>query len=195
MKKIFLMCIVVSTGLSSSFAAERRAKNSSSDTISTSSSAADKSNFRFGIGAATYSPTSASPSLVALFHFDQRNTLQPMFGIAGTSGTFLFSMGAIYRHAMALGNNAGFHIGGSFGVGTASGGSRTATVAAGATPSTNHLVITMGGVAGIQYHLPGTDDLVMYLDAGPQFGIDDGDANFAIGPFSAIFGATIVYLF
>jgi hypothetical protein len=195
MKNLILISLIVSVGLSSAFGAEKKAKTSAHDSITTSQSAPlSTGGPRWGLGMATYSITGLfGASLAGIMSFDPKNSLQPMFTIAHTAGSFQFDIGALFRHSMIQGTNTGFHIGGGFGLGTTPG--TTTTTATGARTTSNDLAVAISGVAGFKYTLPGTEDVILYADAGPVIQLVDGDADFHLSPFSGFFGATLVYLF
>lgn len=135
-----------------------------------------------GIGAAFMSGNvvNSSTSLTGYFGMNQDCVIQPYLTIAGTS-PFAFGFGGHYKHTVARHGDAGFHLGGGFGLGTA---------ATGAANNTDFFV-KFNALAGLNFRFRDFNNLVFAVDFGPTLGILDGDADLVLDVTSV----SINYLF
>jgi hypothetical protein len=139
---------------------------------------------RFGAGFTTLNTGLANfPAFSGTFQFGSASSVQGLFGIDGTSGTFRFSFGGIYRHTLAGTQTTGFHVGG---------GLVLSTVAAGA--ATTAFRVTLAPLAGFHYQVPHAP-VQLSLDGGPMLTLLDGNADFQVGAGSQLLGLSIHYLF
>jgi hypothetical protein len=141
---------------------------------------------RIGFGFATsQNVTGTDTALTLWFGLSGANAIQAYFVIPSTN-PFQVMVAGIIKHSVAEAGPAGFHIGGGFGIG----GLERSVRAAG-----NGVVLTVNGVAGFRFPVPGASNILVNLDGGPSFQLFDSDANFEINALSPGLGASVVYLF
>lgn len=175
MKQLSALFLVLSFAAAPAFSA--------SQTLHTSKSAPSSGGARWGLGVSTATAvTFTNTAFSAIHEFSPSSALHLFLAIERTSPAFVFGTGALYKYNIAGDNRGGFHIGGGLGLGT---------ILAGAT---NVFGISIGGVAGPHFTVPGVDRLLISADAGVGVSIIDGSANFALGGLSTVLGLSIHYM-
>jgi hypothetical protein len=120
-------------------------------------------------------------SLTAIFHLTTEDAIQVLLSIPSTQGSFKFGAGGLYKRTVAGSQAAGFHLGGGVALGT-----------------NGSFAASFIGVAGIHYTPSGTN-LAFHFDGGPALTIQDtnggSSTNFAVGQYSNVLGASVLYVF
>lgn len=173
MKKMIVLFLLVFGSTSSSFAASAPASSEFS---------------KFGLGVASLGGNSVITGWIPL---GGSAGIQPYFSIPTTRGGFNFSAGGAFKTTIVGNYNSGFHLGGDVLLGNTS----TASVdpLTGLPTSSSTFTASFGGLLGVHYR-PVSSILVQF-DAGPQLNIAGGSADFGIGAFSTLLGASVIYSF
>jgi hypothetical protein len=138
---------------------------------------------RFGLGLASVSGlTQTQTAITGWFELDRKNAFQGFIGFGGTSPVQIMGA-ALFKHLLAESGNAGFHLGGGFGIGATSAAASTA------------FGLTVTGVMGVRYSLGENSRTILQFDGGPLFSLVGSSSNFTIGALSANLGASIIYNF
>jgi len=177
MKTIFFLSVILFSTLA--FAAPKKADTAPE----TSANRVDWEKAKYGFGFASMGEmTGTSAALTGLVEFDQKNWLQPLAFLDGTSPA-VFGIGALYKRVVASRGNAGFHLGGGFTMGSVIKSAGGTGIGAG-----------IAAIGGFHVEFPGADQILLQLDGGPVLTFGDR-TNFIINPLSGAFGLSAVYRF
>jgi len=199
MKKHTFVSLALVVGLVSSTAAlaKDRSKSSSHDAANASSSApargsmaSSSGEMRIGVGFTTINNGAS-----VWIDLNDKHSLQGSLGLTQTS-PFNFSFGAIYRATLHGSQKNGFHVGGGFDLGTTS-SAAAANIAAAAAGGGSKFFINIRPLAGFHFSWPGAEYILLSVDGGPNFAVNDGSFNFSFGPAStgSLIGMSVHYMF
>jgi hypothetical protein len=166
--------------------ADAAPRSKSSREVVTTTSAAPEygSSKRFGLGLQTLDGASA---LSGLLELSPQSSLQLLAYVAGTSPSFQFGVGGIYRSTVVGGTNAGLHFGAGAILGTVAG------AAAAIGGASSKFFIDLGPVAGVHFTLPNLSAVMVSLDGAALLQVRDSSTNFTIGGLSPAMGLSIHY--
>ena len=142
-------------------------------------------NAKCGLGFATFSFVgSTTTALSAWKNWNNKDSSQAFLAVGDTS-PFSFGIGGAFRHTISGNETNGFHIG------------------AGVNLSTYHntnvdnskLYFNITPLGGFHFEIPNLSHILLSLDGGPAFNLQDGDFHFGIKSLSAAMGLAVHYMF
>lgn len=138
---------------------------------------------RVGLGFATFNNIGGTSTAISAWtDISSDLSAQILLAIGGTS-PFEFGIGGFARKTLFGGLMNGFHVGGGFHLGTLNlGGSAK-------------FYVSMVPIFGFHFTWPGTNNIGLSFDGGPNFSIIDGNFNFSTSALSPLFGLNIHYFF
>jgi hypothetical protein len=146
------------------------------------------SDLTFGAGVSSITPIAGGgASLSGLLGFTPMDSVQILVAMPGVNGTFRFGVAGLYKRVILGDSASGFHAGGGVGLGT-----------------TGSFGMGLYGLGGIHHGL--SQRITLSFDGGATFGIASTtatapatgtttQADFSLGAFSSMLGASIHYLF
>ena len=144
---------------------------------------------RFGLGFSTIGFNGLqNSSFTGVYTMNRDDLLQGFFSIPQTTP---FNMGGavLFKHTLVSSSNAGFHVGGGFGLASINNGGFSGA----------NLGLNFALVAGFHFELPGVPHVVVHLDGGPNFSLintnPNSQTNFSMTALSPALGASVLYLF
>lgn len=114
--------------------------------------------------------------------------IQPLIDISTTSPTMQMAAGALIKYTVVQLSTGGFHIGAGLTLGSA-------TSKNPADNGGNALTVGIAGVFGAHFLVPGTTNILVSADGGPQININGGHADFILEPLSLGLGLSLIYMF
>lgn len=132
-----------------------------------------------GLGLQTASLGAAGNSTLVTGYIPVNPTLafQPYFGITGTTGSVGILAGTAIKATVSGTEQSGFHVGGNVLLGSIS----------------SSFVGIFGGLFGLHHNV--TNNILVAVDGGPQFGVANSNVDFSIGAFSSFLGLSAIYQF
>jgi hypothetical protein len=142
--------------------------------------AADSSSIAVGIS------TLQNNSLTALFSLSPVDSLQFFFSIPSTYPSFSVGALGVYKRSLVEHGSSGLHVGAGFGV-----GSVTSTVSG---VNLSSFGLSILGLAGVHFEIPGVSHLKIHFDAGPAFAWNSASgSNLSVGGLSSALGLSLLY--
>lgn len=194
LKSLVLLVIISALAASNAFAkdAKKTHKHTEDADEVTSEQAAPSAHsggHMFGFGFMTAGTFNAGSALAMELNISSTDNIQPFLGIT-TTNNFQWGLGAIYRHTIVHGENAGLHVGGALGLGT------SGNVAPTQGNANLHTAFNaaVGPTGGMHFHFPSVPNIEVFLDGGAMIQINDGTANFFLQSLSPFAGLSIAYL-
>jgi hypothetical protein len=187
------LTLVLSGGLNYAEAKDKSHKHSEESSItyrrSERESGGDSTKSRYGFGFSTYSlpiPGTSTAAMSGSIGLDNLNMIQVHLAIPGTSPGFNIGGSVFLKHTCYDVKGAGFHFGAGVGVADVNAGGNTGA----------HLELSFSAIGGVHFEVPGTSNLMVYLDGGPTFYLintDPSRSSFMLAPLSSALGASILY--
>ena len=118
-----------------------------------------------------------STMLTGWIPFKPSMGIQAYLGIPTTAGSFNFLAGGAFKATVAGNSQAAIHVGGNLLMGALM----------------SNFAVVFGGLAGAHFNI--APSVLFSVDGGPQLQIVGGTANFSLGAFSSLLGASLIFLF
>jgi hypothetical protein len=193
-RTILIVLLALAFGIAAGTAAEARTYTTSrtytTDHVESHAAAAEHhhSNVGFALGISSIEPIGLAGetlgSVTGLLQLTGNDAIQLFASIPHTTPGFSFGVGASYKRLLFGTESAGFHLGGGLALGSIG------------TAGGTDFAMELPALIGVQFNI-GNSPIAIHLDGGAAFGIyapkTGTTVNFAIGQFSSLLGASVVY--